>query len=51
MAAPGEVDEDVLAYLLDGTTTFVEGGTGNEFEIGGDAFEELVIVDAQSSRL
>ena len=40
MAAPSEVDEDV-AYLLDGTTTSVEGGTGNEFELGGDALEEL----------
>ena len=45
MAAPGEVDEGVLAYLLVGTTTyFVEGETGNEFEIGGYAFEELVIL-------
>ena len=44
MAAPSEVDEDV-ARLLDGTTTSVEGGTGNEFELGGDALEELVVVD------
>ena len=44
MAAPSEVDEDV-AYLVDGTTTSVEGGTGNEFKLGGDALEELVVVD------
>ena len=44
MAAPSEVDEDV-AYLLDGTTTSVEGGTGNEFKFGSDALEELVVVD------
>ena len=44
MAAPCEVDEHV-AYLLDGTTTCVEGGTGNEFKLGGDALEELVVVD------
>ena len=44
MAAPSEVDEGV-AYLLDGTTTSAEGGTDNEFELGGDALEELVVVD------
>ena len=44
MAAPREVDEDVV-YLLDGTTTSVEGGTGNEFKFGGNALEELVVVD------
>ena len=43
MAAPSEVGEDV-AYLLDGTTS-VEGGTSNEFKLGGDALEELVVVD------
>ena len=33
-----------MKTLLDGTTS-VEGGTGNEFELGGDALEELVVVD------
>ena len=42
--APSETDEDV-AYLLDGATASVEGGTGNEFELGGDSLEELVVVD------
>ena len=50
MAAPCEVDEDV-AYLLDGTTTSVEGGTGNEFKLGGDALEELVVVDGPEEPL
>ena len=42
--ATGEVDEDV-AYLLDGVTASVKGGNGSEFELGGDALEELVAVD------
>ena len=41
---PGEVDEDV-AYFLDGATASVKGGNGSEFELGGDALEELVAVD------
>ena len=45
MAALSEVDEDV-AYLLDGTTASVVGGTGNEYELGGDALDwEFGVVD------